>query len=149
MIKQLFTRATALAAVAVLSGCMTPATPATPRGDVPIARIFNRGLTDPAAGKNQVTVTRDPAMWGGGNLLTFSVNYVVLADLQPGESISAWLPDGTYTFSVAPNPNPQNLTASRNVNVTLQGGQHRLVRIGGNIYGTSIEPDGAANPLPK
>lgn len=140
MIKTFFTCAAALAA---LSGCMTTGASGNPPGEVPASRVFIKEITVPAAGLNEVKVIRDPGMLGGNNLLEISVNYVALADLQPGESISAWLPDGAYTLTVKPKPNPQSLLAPRNIELTLRNGQKHTVRAGGNVYGTILEEVGA------
>jgi hypothetical protein len=131
------------AAIAALSGCMTPGASGNAPSEVPVSRIFIKEMTAPEAGPNQVIFIRDPGMRGGNNLLQVGVNYVALADLQPGETISAWLPDGAFTFTVKPNPNPENLTRLGAIDLTLSGGKKHIVRVGGNVYGTTIEEIGA------
>jgi hypothetical protein len=130
------------AALAALSGCMTPRASDAPRGEVPASRIHIKEMTVSTAGQNQITVDRDTHLLPGGNLLEFSINYVALADMLPGEKFSAWLPDGTYTFSVKPNPNPQRL-APREINLTLQKGQKHILRAGGGEFSTTLEEVGA------
>jgi hypothetical protein len=129
------------AALMALSGCMTPSTSATP-GEVPASRIHIKEMTVSTAGQNQVTVTRDPYFLPGGNLMEFAINYVALADLKPGETFSAWLPDGNYTFSVKPTPNPQKLAPSEIV-LSLQNGQKHTLRISGSEFVTKLEEIGA------
>lgn len=140
IIKTFFTCA---AAIAALSGCMTPGASGSAPGEVPVSRIFIKEMTVPEAGPNQVTFIRDPGMRGGNTLLQVTVNYVALADLQPGETISAWLPDGAFTFTVKPNPNPEGLVVPSAIDVTLGGGKKHVIRVGGNVYGTTIEEIGA------
>jgi hypothetical protein len=143
MIKTFLTCIAALAASATLSACMTPGASSGDAGEVPASRIFIKEMTMPAAGLNEVRVIRDPGMRGGNNLMEVSVNYVALADLQPGESFSAWLPNGNYTFTIKPKPNPQSLIAPRDLNLALRDGRKRTVRVGGNMYGTILEEIGA------
>ncbi|RXZ38291.1 NAD-GH domain containing protein [Oxalobacteraceae bacterium CAVE-383] len=140
MIKTFFASAVILTA---LGGCMTPQTTANnPPGEVPASRIHIKEMVNPAAGPNEVKVIRD-AQWGWGvNPLEFSVNYVVLAELLPGEAVSAWLPDGEYTFSVKPGNNPQRLEP-RIVTLKLQKGQKHTLRIGGGEFNVTMEEVGA------
>jgi hypothetical protein len=130
------------AAIAALSGCMTPRAADAPLGEVPASRIYIKEMTVSTAGQNQITIERDPHLLPGGSTLEFSINYVALADIRPGETFSAWLPDGTYTFGVKPNPNPQRL-APREINLTLQKGQKHTLRAGGGEFSTTLEEVGA------
>jgi hypothetical protein len=77
----------------------------------------------------------------GASPLEFSVNYVVLADVKPGETVSAWLPDGEYTFSVKPGSNSQRLEP-RILTLKLQKGQKHTLRIAGGEFGVTIEEIG-------
>ena len=131
-----------MAAFAALSGCMMPRASDTSLRDVPVSRIHIKEMTVSTAGQNQITVERDPQLLPGGSLFEFSINYVPLADMLPGETFSAWLPDGTYTFSIKPNPNPQNL-APRKINLTLQKGEKHTLRASGTDFGTKLEEIGA------
>jgi hypothetical protein len=130
------------AALAALSGCMTPRASNAPLGEVPASRIYIKEMTVSTAGQNQITIDRDPHLLPGGSKLEFSINYVALADMLPGETFSAWLPDGTYTFSIKPNPNPQKL-APRAITLTLQKGQKHILRADGSEFGTTLEEVGA------
>jgi hypothetical protein len=138
MIKTFFICSAALVA---LSGCMAPGASNQQAGEIPASRIHIKEMTSPSAGENQVTVTRDPGLTWGASTLEFSVNYVALADMKPGESFSAWLPDGVYTFSVKPTINDQKL-APRIINLTLKKGQKHTLRIGGNNFSTILEETG-------
>jgi hypothetical protein len=129
------------ATLMALSGCMTPAKSVTP-GEVPASRIHIKEMAVSTAGQNQVTVTRDPYFLPGSDLMEFAINYVALADLKAGETFNAWLPDGKYTFSVKPTPNPQNLAPSEVV-LTLQKGQTHTLRISGTQFSTKLEEIGA------
>lgn len=134
------TTLTAMAAsLVLLSACAVPGSvPATP-GEVPLSRIHLIEVTKPAPGLNEVRITREARLLSGANLIEVSVNYVVLAELRSGESISAWLPDGVTTFSVLPDPNPQSLLPRRSIDLTLKGGQAHQLRVGGDQYGTILE----------
>ncbi len=133
------TTLTAMAASILLSACAVPGSaPATP-GEVPLSRIHLIEVTKPAPGLNEVRITREARLLSGANLIEVSVNYVVLAELRSGESISAWLPDGVTTFSVLPDPNPQSLLPRRSIDLTLKGGQAHQLRVGGDQYGTILE----------
>ena len=139
MIKTLFACAALLTA---LGGCAAPETANKQPGEVPAGRIHIKEMVQPTAGENEVKVIRD-AQWGWGvNPLEISVNYVVLAEVQPGEAVSAWLTEGTYTFSVKPGSNPQRLAPSI-ITLTLAKGQKHTLRIGGNEFGVTIEEIGA------
>jgi hypothetical protein len=131
------------AAMLALSGCMTSGTGNTPRGEVPAARIHIKEMTAPTAGNNPVLISREPrmGMGFGADAMEFSINYVAFADLEPGESISAWLPDGDYTFSVKPLNNSERL-APTVINVPLSKGRPHSVRMGGNQFKTTLEEVG-------
>jgi hypothetical protein len=139
MIKTFFIGAAALIA---LSGCAMPGTSktATP-GEVPASRIHIKQMVVPSAGKNEIRVTRDSQMMPGTSPLEFSINYVALADVRAGETISAWLPDGEYTFSVKPGVNSQKLQPSI-LTLKLQKGQKHTIRIAGGEFGVTIEEIG-------
>jgi hypothetical protein len=139
MIKTFFACAVVLTA---LSGCMTPGTANNQPSDVPAARIHIKQMVLPTAGENEVQVIRDARRIWAPNPLEFSVNYVVLADVQPGETTSAWLPEGEYTFSVKPSINPQHLAPSV-LTLKLQKGQKHILRIDGGEFGVTIEEIGA------
>lgn len=139
MIRTLFACTALLVA---LGGCAMPGTAGKMSGEVPASRIHIKEMVQPTAGENEVKVSRD-AQWGWGvNPLEFSVNYVVLAELLPGESVSAWLPEGTYTFSVKPGNNPQRLEP-KIITLKLAKGQKHNLRVGGNEFGVTIEEVGA------
>lgn len=134
------TLAAVAASILLLSACAVPgSTPATAPGEVPLSRIHLVEITKPAPGLNEVRITREARLLSGANLIEVSVNYVVLAELRSGESISAWLPDGVTTFSVLPDPNPQSLLPRRSIDLALKGGQPHQLRVGGDQYGTVLE----------
>ncbi|HEY4317940.1 MAG TPA: hypothetical protein VGN04_10080 [Herbaspirillum sp.] len=128
--------------VTALSGCMTPGTASQQPGEVPASRIHIKQMVLPTAGENEVQVIRGARRIWAPNPLEFSVNYVVLADMLPGETTSAWLPEGEYTFSVRPSDNPQRL-APGILTLRLQKGQKHVIRIDGGEFGVSIEEVGA------
>jgi hypothetical protein len=136
-----FSACAALAALLTLSACMTLGTTSGTPTDVPASRIHIKELVEPSAGENEVRIIRDGRLAWGANALEFSVNYVALADLKPGETVSAWLPDGEYTFSVKPINNPQNL-APEIITLKLQKGQKHTVRIDGGEFKVTIEEVG-------
>jgi hypothetical protein len=138
MIKTFFIGAAALIA---LSGCAMPGTAKTTPAEVPASRIHIKQMVLPSAGENEVKVTRDAQMMLGASPLEFSVNYVALADVKPGETVSAWLPDGEYTFSVKPGNNSQRLEP-RILTLKLQKGQKHTLRIAGGEFGVTIEEIG-------
>ena len=139
MIKTFLACATTLIA---LSGCMMmPGASNKEPSEVPAARIHIIELTYPTAGENEVKIICEPGVLLGANEMEFSINYVALANMRHGESFTAWLPDGTYTFSVRPEPNPQHV-APRTIDLNLSDGVKHTIRVGGNEFGTTLEEFG-------
>jgi hypothetical protein len=129
----------AFLALLALSACASQEAAPTAPGEVPLSRIHMLEMTKPAPGLNEVRITRDARLLTGSDLIEVSVNYVVLAELRAGESISAWLPEGAYTFSVLPNPNPQGFTPRRSIDLALKSGQTRQLRVGGDQFSTRLD----------
>jgi len=133
----------ALSVAATLAGCSSAPINTSSAPSVPIERVYEKTLIQPAEGRVDVVVARDKGFVGGGCNTAVYLDGTKIAAIHQGEMITLYLAPGRYILGHGPNPEGSGLckygaeSARKETGVTAELGKPLKYRLAISANGES------------
>lgn len=89
--------------LSIMSGCATKPIATSEASPVPTERVLDAASLQRAPNTGEVTIKRDTGFAGSACSTRIFANAKPVADINPGEKVAIYLPEGDHIISALPN----------------------------------------------